>query len=265
MTEMDISEIDENILDSENTNINDNNSLEYDEHSDSASVEQIVYTDWNETQLDSINTTIKYHKDMIEYLTKALTQGPITEARPKESKMDLAFLEKEYDTIPDKMKKLTAKEKLNNAKKMTAEKLHEYLKSIKIEETRSSNCLLNTIPDGGPENAIPYLKMKYLKLKEKSNELFEEHIKLGQDLKMIEARFTLEKKQKKLKGKWKDWIKDNIKMDDSYDRRHRNAAKFIDEYPELHKLNIEFTNFCKLMNNIKIVFMANPHIGQQWK
>ena len=211
---------------------------------------------WSEKEVREMGKLVKYHTDMITYITTCRASGPSREPPPKKSRSDI--LKKMYsgssvrkqDTIP--------------VSEMTGEEFHGYLSNFLSSSADKEMSQGNRIPEKLNEIAT-YLDQEYKSLKYTENKTLKAHIQWCKYLNAAKDKFDCEKRKKRMRQTWRMWLEEHTHIKEACARRHREIASLVTEYPKLENLQLPYADFLKLKNKIKEVFSENSDLGEQWK
>ena len=210
---------------------------------------------WTAQDVREMSKLLKYHTDMISYITLCRGKGPSRDPLPKKHRSDIMtklYIGKtvrKQDTIP--------------VSKMTGEQFHQYLTS-RLSDMSEAETSQEQIPKQLSE--LPaYLDKIYKNLQYSERKTLQAHFEMGNTFTLAKKQFELEKRKKGIRLTWRMWIEDNTQIKEACARRHREIASLRLAYPKLEKLSMSYSEFLKIKSKIISVFSTNSEIGESWK
>jgi DNA repair ATPase RecN len=210
---------------------------------------------WTALQVREISRLVKYHTDMIAYITECREKGPSREPPPKKSRSDI--MKQLY------IEKTARKQGTTSISQMTDDEFHQYLTSM-LDNSSDGKPSLEQIPTQLSE--LPaYLDKAYRNLQYAEKKTLQAHFEMGKSLNLAKQQFECEKRKKRMKQTWRMWIEENTQIKEACARKHREIADLVSKYPKLETLSMTYTDFLKIKNKIAEVFSESSFIGQKWK
>ena len=205
---------------------------------------------WSLNKQQILLDHIAYHESMSTYLTAALYEGQDIDRpmpKPPKSKLKDVF-------GPHQSKKQL----------LFGEELHTYLVKHLVNHNRINQSPWNPT---SLENIKITLQEGFHILKQKNAALLWHYLDLGNILNHAFDYFSIAKLRNDVPQNttWKQWLKDNIGMSDSYDRKLRDLAKTFDQYGRFRYLGISIKEFLKIKNQIRLTFITYPAYADFWR
>ena len=193
---------------------------------------------------------IAYHDSMAIYLTSALSEGQnIDKPMPKPPKSKLKDVFGPHQSKPQPL---------------FGEELQTYLIKHLVNHAQINQSQWNPT---SLENIKIKLQEGFHILKQKNAALLWHYIRLGHYLIHAFDYFSIAKLRNDVPQNttWKQWLKDNIGMSDSYDRKLRDLAKTFNQYTRFRYLGISIKEFLKIKEQIRLMFITYPAYADFWK
>ena len=146
---------------------------------------------------------------------------------------------------------------------MTANEMNAYLQSLECVDVAGE--IADIMPTSDIMEMANYLKQTYQRINKTESQLLKSYVDFGNNLKLAQERFRLEKRMTKFSQKWGVWIMINANISPSYARKIMQMAELAGKYPKLQKLAVTFKQLYQMRNKIAEIFAKNEHISQQWK
>ena len=108
---------------------------------------------------------------------------------------------------------------------MTPQELHEYLRTFEVAVDDTPWTSNRT---GDLLSLLANLQLGYNYIKYVNHKTMNIHLEYGEQLNLTYTVFLKTKNRDKT---WKQWLKDNVGIDDSYARKLRKVAKELCRYP----------------------------------
>ena len=203
---------------------------------------------FDEEQQKIIDEHIKYHADMITYLSVRKTGAE--KSKPKKPKSSLAFLES-----PEKAKTV-----------MTVAELDDFLREKLIQDDETNVTL--TEEDVNKFNKcktvddmIPFMKQSWKVVKFEKRKTQHHSLILGYQLGKARTVF----KSKPKKQSWSSFIKEKCHIHDSYARRLILLSSSFYYFPKFHKLGISFEALLNKRHQIEKCMAENEDFRKFWQ
>lgn len=133
---------------------------------------------------------------------------------------------------------------IQNNNKMKPEKVHANLIKLLVYDY---NMIELTYPDETNKHEVyKFLASCNLNIRKKQANTFDLCVAFGHYLDVYFTKFQTEENEKP----WQIFIKENFGISESYGRKLRVIAKFVNKYPKLRKLSISIREFLKLKPDI---------------
>jgi hypothetical protein len=206
------------------------------------------YYQWSEKELDIMNNNITYYQEMCQYYQQMWTT---TQIKKNNGPEDLQWPKK-----PINPNKKTMKTKLSISD------FNNYLKTklIKLEDP---NC--STVDDCNSKNIeeiLGSLQKGYKLIKCQNAITLECNIEYGRWLnkayKLHQKAYKLHKSEKKSPIPWNSWLKINVGMCSSYERKLRQLASIVKGYPVFRRLGMSFLEVYQLRAEICQLQICRP-------
>ena len=211
---------------------------------------QFVYQ-WNEEQRSVIQDCRAYLSEMLAFVESLENSGPEGKILPRKPQKDIASL-------------LVAGKK-ESSKLLSGIELHQYL--VKNIVGKSAIRGLDRVSAVKPETlqvALTYLKRGNEVLKRNNCVNLRVCIDYGEWLnKAFELHYV-----EKLAGTvptWKEWVKTEIGIQDSYARKLREIAKLLGSYPRFRSLGLSFSQVYQHRRQIENMLMVHSNVAEFWK
>ena len=199
---------------------------------------------WSEEEVAIIQQHRDFHVKMAEYCDDLLARGRRGKEKPKPPPISLQVVLK-GGFVKDT--------------KMTPEQLHHYLCAHEKEAyntttwtaefTRSLQSIEQNLSEG----------YKYIQFV--NNGCLGIFLSYGEQLNMAYTLFL--KSTEKEVFTWKDWLRIQVGIDDSYARKLRKVARELCHYPRFKKIYMPFSEVYKNINTISTMLL-DPEIHRYW-
>ena len=194
-----------------------------------------------------------YYMQMLTFLNEVEMNGPPSKL-PSKPKTKLQHL-------------LRKKEKAQKKTK-TAEELHQYLMSQRIDVTRKINREVfffdpTKIVNSG--EAMKRLQEGYKHIQRQNAQSLFFFIQYGKLLNLCFDVFKKEKEQGIQSGTFGKWLLENIGIHESYARKLREIASLLGGYPTFECVGLSFTEIYSLKKQIKVMLDSSIQIQNFWK
>jgi len=208
---------------------------------------------WNEKQQQLINDYKKYHYEMMFFVDELEKDGPEGKSinMPKKPKGDLSRLLGDHKQM---------------SKLLSGKHLHKYL-----VEKRATQDIVTCpkVSDFGLftslENILEYLKSGYEGLKKQNSTSIAVCIDYGDWLNVAFQLHYIEKLAGKISVTWKEWLKANVDIQDSYARKLREVAELLGKYPKFRTLGLPFSEIYQRRKQIKAMLETDRNVAQYWQ
>jgi len=223
---------------------------------------------WTDGDKKKISEYMKYHTDSITYFTERWARGPSDTPPPKDPPYDIKELVmkrkvKARATPMSSDSGKSGKTKKISVSTMTANEMNAYLQSLECVDVAGE--IADIMPTSDIMEMANYLKQTYQRINKTESQLLKSYVDFGNNLKLAQERFRLEKRMTKFSQKWGEWIMINANISPSYARKIMQMAELAGKYPRLQKLAVTFKQLYQMRNKIAEIFAKNEHISQQWK
>jgi len=141
--------------------------------------------------------------------------------------------------------------------------MNAYLQSLECVDVAGE--IADIMPTSDIMEMANYLKQTYQRINKTESQLLKSYVDFGNNLKLAQERFRLEKRMTKFSQKWGEWIMINANISPSYARKIMQMAELAGKYLRLQKLAVTFKQLYQMRNKIAEIFAKNEHISQQWK
>lgn len=172
---------------------------------------------WNDEEQKIIQVYRAYLCEMFNFVEALEKEGPVGKILPTKPRKDLTWL---------------LNEKRKSSKLLTNTELHEYLAENIVGTNESVSCPpvtgvnLRTL-----EDALTYLKPGYVLLRRSNNANLCVCIDYGEWLNAVFELHYREKQAGRVWRSWKEWIEEEVGIQDSYARKLRDVAKLLRDSP----------------------------------
>ena len=188
---------------------------------------------------------------MFNFVEALEKEGPVGKILPTKPRKDLAWL---------------LNEKRKSSKLLTNTELHEYLADNIVGTNESVSCLqvtgvnLRTL-----EDALTYLKPGYVLLRRSNNANLCVCIDYGEWLNAVFELHYREKRAGRVWRSWKEWIEEEVGIQDSYARKLRDVAKLLRNYPRFKTLGISFSGVYRRRRQIQNMLVMDRQVAEFWR
>ena len=76
---------------------------------------------------------------------------------------------------------------------------------------------------------------------------------------------SIEKLAGKISVTWKEWLEENVGIQDSYARKLREIAKTLGKYPRFRTLGLSFSEVYQHRKQIQGMLITNSTVAQYWQ
>lgn len=202
---------------------------------------------FNVEQQEAIDDHIKYHADMITYLSIRKTGDE--KSMPKKPKSSLAFLESS-----EKDKTI-----------MTITELDTFLRGKLVQDDETDV----SVDDVGEFNRcksvhdmIPFVKKSWKVVKFNQRKTMHHSLILGYQLGKAKKVFQ---KSKTKKQSWTSFVKEKCLIHDSYARRMILLSNAFYHFPKFHKLGMSFDDLLNKRHKILTYMSENEEFRKFWQ
>ena len=206
---------------------------------------------WGEKELQCIHAWRKYHDDMLLCLKDLENDGPVGIFFPKKPRKDIK-------TLTDDHKK--------KSKLLSGQDLHKYLIN-KLATEDSVNC--PTVSEVGLftslESILNNLKSGYAMLKKHNSVSLSRSLDYGDWLNVAFELHRTEIWAGKISGTWKEWLDENVGIQDSYARKLREIAKLLGKCNRFRALGIPFLEVYQRRKQIQGMLITDSSVARYWR
>jgi hypothetical protein len=202
---------------------------------------------FNEEQQKAIDDHIKYHADMITYLSTIKTGAEKTKPKKTKSKLDFLELSKKTKTI------------------RTVDELNTFLMGKLVQDNEIDVTEEDVKKFDRCETAddmIPFVKQTWKVVKFHQRKTLHHSLILGYQL--GKARKVFQKSKPK-KQSWKSFVKEKCHIYDSYARRMILLSNSFYHFPKFHKLGMSFDDLLNKRCEILTCMSENEEFKQFWQ
>ena len=209
---------------------------------------------WSSDELETINESQEYYARMLEAVAIAKVKGPVELPRKPKRKLEDLFNEKQGKTNK------------RSKEKMTCSELHRYLQSQLVDVSMCANRDFLTFSDLTFEKIKEKLLDGYQNIKRQNAQSFPFYLQYGKLLNKAFYTFQDEKKNRKMKDRWEDWLEHNVGIGASFARKIRDVAFIMDpiNFPQFLKLSLSFSEVYRLKTQIQEM-LNKPELAKEWK
>jgi hypothetical protein len=208
---------------------------------------------WDEKQRQLIDDHKAYHYEMMFFVEDLEKNGPTGNyEQPKKPKGDLQAL------LGDRRKRPNL---------LSGQDLHKYLVQNTAKKDPSVSCPrvfeVGLFPN--LESILKNLQAGYKMLKHANSISLSASLDYGDWLIVAFALYNNEKQDGKVLGTWKEWLEENVGIQDSYARKLREIAKLLDKYPRFRTLGLSFSEVYSRRKQIENMLKLDRSVAQYWQ
>jgi hypothetical protein len=235
-------------MDMENGDGSDNESIPISEQME-------WHSDWTDEERKSLTDHLNYANVYYNVLIELIQSGtPIKPFQmPKKPKSKLA----DFSPFGKKASSI----------KLTGKKLHEYLASKIVRDSSSFE-----MPDVSiigenitMDEMIQHLRSAYKYVGVQENKMLRVYLDYGEWLEAAAVKFNEEKQNGFIEDSWKNWLKNEVGITDSYGRKLRLVGRLLKGYAKFRSLSITFTEMFSRRAEIGAMLRSSSKCAKFWK
>jgi hypothetical protein len=206
---------------------------------------------WSESNLQILRNYEKYHSEMAQFFVNLKKDGPGIWDEPKKPK--------------DNYKLLLGKGK-GKFKKLVGKDLHNFLKNSCIT---SSDVKCPKVSEAGPFTSLAsmkdYLISGYHGLKKCHSNTLAASIDYGDWLNEAFDLHFYETYHGKQTTSWREYLKQNVGIGDSYARKLRTISDTLGPYKRFRNLGLPVSEVCRHLGAIKCLLATDVEASSYWR
>lgn len=190
---------------------------------------------WSANEMELLRYHLEYHSSMVEAIKDMTESGN---------------RDKQFPSKPREPLSLLLNNRAKQSKRMTLDELDAYLRGYEAVDYDNTNWTSQHTRD--IDSIIVSLRTGFNFIKFMNNKCVNLYLQYGEQLNLA---YTIFLRSRTRGCTWKNWLKINVGIDDSYARKLRKVAKELCHYPRFKRLHVPFQELYKHINNISLMLL----------